>query len=128
MICAVYRLRNSQWLLMISDWYALAERHNSSLRPRYCENMKTLDVLMVILLVIFVGSLVGLIIYGEVWRINLSMTDTQIESFDAVQTRNAFILAAVSMVSGGSMLYILVTRFSQEEEKKETSASGNADE
>jgi len=90
--------------------------------------MKTIDVLMVILLVIFVGSLVGLIIYGEVWRINLSMTDTQIESFDAVQTRNAFILAAVSMVSGGSMLYILVTRFSQEEEKKETSASGNADE
>ena len=90
--------------------------------------MKSIDVLMVILLVIFVGSLVGLIIYGEVWRINLSMTDTQIESFDAVQTRNAFILAAVSMVSGGSMLYILVTRFSQEEEKKETSASGNADE
>jgi phage shock protein PspC (stress-responsive transcriptional regulator) len=90
--------------------------------------MKSIDVLMVILLVIFVGSLVGLIIYGEVWRINLSMTDTQIESFDAVQTRNAFILSAVSMASGGSMLYILVTRFSQEEEKKEAPASGNADE
>jgi hypothetical protein len=90
--------------------------------------MKSIDVLMVILLVIFVGSLVGLIIYGEVWRINLSMTDTQIESFDAVQTRNAFILSAVSMASGGSMLYILVTRFSQEEEKKEAPALGNADE
>ena len=90
--------------------------------------MKTIDVLMVTLLVIFVGSLVALIIYGEVWRINLSMTDTQIENFDAVQTRNAFILSAVSIASGGSMLYILVTRFSQEEEKKEVSASGNIDE
>lgn len=83
-----------------------------------------IDVLMVILLVIFVGSLVGLIIYGEVWRINLSMTDTQIENFDSERTRNAFILSAVCIASGGSMLYILVTRFSPEEEKKEVSASG----
>jgi uncharacterized protein YacL len=90
--------------------------------------MKTIDILMVILLVIFIGSLVGLIIYGEVWRINLSMTDTQIESFDQVRTRNAFILAVVSIASGGSMLYILVTRFSQEEEKKESSASSASQE
>jgi len=89
--------------------------------------MKTIDVMLVILLLIFVGSLIGLIIYGEVWRINLSMTDTQIESFDAVQTRNAFVLSAVSMASGGSMLYILVTRFPQEEEKKKASASDNTD-
>jgi hypothetical protein len=90
--------------------------------------MKTMkintDVLMVILLVIFVGSLVWLIIYGEVWRINLSMTDTPIENFDLDRTRNAFILSVVSIASGGSMLYILVTRFSHEEEKKEVSASG----
>jgi hypothetical protein len=83
-----------------------------------------IDVLMVILLVIFVGSLVGLIIYGEVWHINLSMTDTQIENFDPDRTRNAFLLSAVCVASGGSMLYVLVTRFSQEEEKKEVSASG----
>ncbi|MGB8779458.1 MAG: hypothetical protein WCD81_02280 [Candidatus Bathyarchaeia archaeon] len=83
-----------------------------------------IDVLMVILLVIFVGSLVGLIIYGEVWRINLSMTDTQIENFDAERTRNAFILSAVCIASGGSMLYILITRFSPEKEKKKVSASG----
>ena len=90
--------------------------------------MKTIDVLIVVLLAIFVGSLVSLIIYGQVWRINLSTTDTQIENFDAVQTRNAFILAVVSIASGGSILYILVTRFSKEEEKKESSASGKADE
>ena len=90
--------------------------------------MKTMkiniDVLIVILLVIFAGSLVGLIIYGEVWRINLSMTDTHIENFDPERTRNAFILSVVCIASGGSMLYILVTRFSQEEEKNEVSASG----
>ena len=83
-----------------------------------------IDVLMVILLVIFVGSLVGVIIYGEVWRINLSMTDTQVENFDAVRTRDAFILSAVCIASGGSMLYILITRYSPDEEKKEVSASG----
>ncbi|MGA3191031.1 MAG: hypothetical protein ABSD73_00780 [Candidatus Bathyarchaeia archaeon] len=80
------------------------------------------DVLIIILLVIFVGSLVWLIIYGEVWRINLSMTDTHVENFDPDRTRNAFILSVVSIASGGSMLYILVTRYSQEEEKKEVSA------
>jgi uncharacterized membrane protein YpjA len=82
------------------------------------------DALMVILLVIFVGSLVGLIIYGEVWRINLSMTDTQIQNFNPDRTRNAFLLSVVCIASGGSMLYVLVTRFSQEEEKKKVSASG----
>jgi hypothetical protein len=92
------------------------------------KTMKTIDVLMVILFMIFVGSLVGLIIYGQVWRINLSMTDTQIESFDPVATRNAFILSVVSIASGGSMLYILVTRFPQEEEKKEAAVPGNAKE
>jgi hypothetical protein len=92
------------------------------------KTMKTIDVLMVILFVTFVGSLVGLIIYGEVWRINLSMTDTSIESFDSVRTRDAFILSVVSIASGGSMLYMLFTRFSQEEEKKEVSASDNAHE
>lgn len=90
--------------------------------------MKKIDVLMAILLVIFFGSLVGLIIYGEVWRINVSMTDTQIESFDPVRTRNAFILSVVSIASGGCILYILVTRFSKEEEKKDSSASGNTHE
>lgn len=78
---------------------------------------------MVILLVIFVGSLVGLIIYGEVWRINLSMNDTQIENFVPERTRNAFLLSVVCIASGGSMLYVLVSRFSQEGEKKEVSAS-----
>jgi hypothetical protein len=92
------------------------------------KTMKTIDVLMVILLMIFVGSLVGLIIYGQVWRINLSMTDTQIESFDPVATRNAFILSVVSIASGGSMLYMLVARFPQEEEKKEVAAPSNAKE
>ena len=82
------------------------------------------DALLIILLVIFVGSLVGLIIYGEVWRINLSMTDTQIESFDPVRTRNAFLLSVVSIASGGSVLYLLVTRFSPEEEKKNMPLSG----
>jgi hypothetical protein len=81
-----------------------------------------IDVLMVILLVIFLGSLISLIIYGEVWRINLSMTDTHIENFDPDRTRNAFLLSAVCIASGGSMLYILVTRFPPEEEKKEASA------
>ena len=81
-----------------------------------------IDVLLLILLVIFVGSLVWLIIYGEVWRINLSMTDTHVENFDPDRTRNAFILSAVSIASGASMLYTLVTRFSQEEEKKKVPA------
>jgi H+/Cl- antiporter ClcA len=85
-----------------------------------------IDVLMVILLVIFVGSLVGVIIYGEVWRINLSMTDTQVENFDAESTRNAFILSAVCVASGACMLYILITRFPPEEKKKEVSTSGVA--
>jgi hypothetical protein len=81
-----------------------------------------IDILMAILFVIFVGSLVWLIIYGEVWRINLSMTDTHIENFDPDRTRNAFLLSVVCIASGGSMLYILVKRFSQEEEKKKVSA------
>ena len=89
------------------------------------ETMKiNIDVLMVILLIIFVGSLVGVIIYGEVWRINLSMTDTQVENFDAGSTRNAFILSAVCIASGASMLYILITRFPPEEKKKEVPAPG----
>lgn len=85
-----------------------------------------IDVLMVILLVIFVGSLVWLIIYGEVWRINLSMTDTHIENFDSDRTRNAFLLSVVCIASGGSMLYILVTRFPPEEEKKKVPTPGAA--
>jgi phage shock protein PspC (stress-responsive transcriptional regulator) len=83
-----------------------------------------IDVLMMILLAVFVSSLVTLIIYGEVWRINLSMTDTAIESFDPVRTRNAFILSCLCIASGGSMLYIIATRFSQDEERKKISGLG----
>jgi hypothetical protein len=92
------------------------------------KTMKTIDVLMLVLITIFVGSLVGVIIYGEVWRINLSMQDTHIESFDPVRTRNAFLLSVLSIASGGCMLYILITRFSQEEEKKKASTSASSHE
>jgi hypothetical membrane protein len=77
-----------------------------------------IDALMIVLLVIFISSFVGLIIYGEIWRIRLPTTDVQLENFDRGHTQNAFVLSCVSVVSGASMLYLVETRFPEEQKEK----------
>jgi hypothetical membrane protein len=71
-----------------------------------------IDLLMIVLLIAFIGSFTALIIYGEVWRIRLPTTETNLEAFDRERTQNAFILSCVSIVSGASIMYLLETRFS----------------
>jgi hypothetical protein len=79
-----------------------------------------IDVLMIILLIVFIGSFVTLMIFGEVWDINLSMADRHIESFDRGRTMNAFIASCFCIASGASMLYIVETRFPQGEKTDTT--------
>ena len=71
-----------------------------------------IDLLMIILLIAFIGSFVALIIYGEVWRIRLPTTETNLETFDRERTQNAFFLSCVSIVSGAFIMYIIETRLS----------------
>jgi uncharacterized membrane protein YbhN (UPF0104 family) len=77
-----------------------------------------IDVLMIVLLVVFISSFLGLIIYGEIWRIRLPTTDVQIESFDRGRTQNAFILSCVAIACGASMLYVADTQFPDEQKAK----------
>lgn len=82
-----------------------------------------IDVIMTILLVVFICGFVAVIVYGEVWRIRLIMTDTRFESFDYGHAQNAFIASCVCIASGAPMLYLFATKFSpeQKEEKPPTS-------
>jgi hypothetical membrane protein len=80
-----------------------------------------IDALMIVLLVVFVSSFVALIIYGEIWRIRLPTTDVNLEDFDRGHTQNAFVLSCISIASGASMLYIVETRFPEEEKEKSVS-------
>jgi hypothetical protein len=75
----------------------------------------SIDVLMVILLTVFIGSFIALMIFGQVWDINLSMTDRSIQNFDRERTQNAFISSCFCIASGACMLYIIETRLPQDE-------------
>jgi hypothetical protein len=79
-----------------------------------------IDALMIILLIALIGSFVTLLIYGEVWRISLSMTDMPIESYDRGHTQTAFIVSCVCIASGASMLYLIGAQFSEDNKKKDT--------
>ena len=74
-----------------------------------------IDVLMIILLAVFLCSFIALMFFGRVWDINLSMTDRPIENFDRERTQSAFISSVLCIASGACMLYIIETRFPQDE-------------
>jgi len=78
-----------------------------------------IDVLMIILLIVLVGSFVTLTVYGEVWRITLSMTDMPIEIYDRGRTLTAFAVSCACIASGASMLYIIAVQSSEDNKKKD---------
>ena len=74
-----------------------------------------INVLMIILLIVLIASFAILIIYGEIWRIDLVWSDSHIERTDHERAQIAFIASCVCIASGASMLYIMETQFSQNE-------------
>ncbi len=80
------------------------------------------DVLMTVLLAVFVASFVSLMVFGQVWEINLSMADRSIETFDRERAQSAFIASCFAIGSGASMLFIIEKRFPQSEKADATSA------
>jgi hypothetical protein len=80
-----------------------------------------IDVLMTVLLTVFIVSFVVLMIFGQVWEINLSMADRSIETFDRDRAQSAFIASCFAIGSGASMLFIIEKRFPQSEEADATS-------
>lgn len=80
-----------------------------------------IDVLMAVLLAVFVASFVLLMVFGQVWEINLSMADRSIETFDRDRAQSAFIASCFAIGSGASMLFIIEKRFPQSEKADMTS-------
>jgi len=73
------------------------------------------DVLMTVLWAVFVASFVLLMVFGQVWEINLSMADRSIETLDRERAQSAFIASCFAIGSGVSMLFIIEKRFPQSE-------------
>lgn len=76
-----------------------------------------INVLMIILLIVLIASFAILIIYGEIWRIDLVWSDSHIERTDHERAQIAFMASCVCIASGASMLYIMETQFSQNEKE-----------
>ena len=76
-----------------------------------------IDLLMTVLLVVFVASFLVFLIYGELWRINLS-TEGAAAPLDIGRAQIAFIASCVGIATGASMLYITETRFAKDEKTK----------
>jgi len=74
-----------------------------------------IDVLMTVLLTVFIVSFVLLMVFGQVWEINLSMADRSIETFDRERAQSTFIASCFCIGSGASMLFIIEKRFPQSE-------------
>lgn len=85
----------------------------------------SVDILLTVLLVIFIGSLVAMIIYGELWRIRIltELSSAPVETFDYGLTLNAFISSCIGIVSGASILYILAKKFPLDEKAKPMSTT-----
>jgi uncharacterized membrane protein len=75
-----------------------------------------IDVMMTVLLVVFIVSFVVVLIYGELWRINLS-TEGAPAPLDIGRAQIAFIASCVGIATGASMLYITETKFAKDERK-----------
>jgi len=73
-----------------------------------------INVLMIVLVVVFIASFSTVIIYGEIWRISLLMSNSY-RKFDHARTVICFIASCVSIISGSLILYFSETRFSQSE-------------
>lgn len=77
-----------------------------------------IDVLMVTLLAVFVVSFVAMLIYGEIWQVNLSTLGAT-TPLDIGHARIAFAFSCLGIASGSSMLYIMEKKFPQNEKKRD---------
>jgi hypothetical protein len=80
-----------------------------------------IDVLMILLLAVFVVSFIAMLTYGEVWQLNLSTQGVQ-TPLDIEHVGIAFTFSCMGIASGVSMMYMMETRFSQNERKQSVSA------
>lgn len=81
-----------------------------------------IDVLMTILLVVFIASFAALLIYSGFWQINLS-TEGPRAPLDIEHAQVAFVASCVGIASGASMLYLMDTKFTQNERKQDAVSS-----
>jgi hypothetical protein len=77
----------------------------------------SIDVLMIVLLVIFISSFAAVIIYGEFWRINLLTESAGGEPPDMLHAQIAFVAACIGIGCGGSMLFVIDRRLSEDKGK-----------
>lgn len=78
-----------------------------------------IDVLMALLLTFFVVSLVAMLFYGEIWQVNLSTSGAS-APIDIAHARIAFVFSIIGIASGAFMLYVMDTKFGQDQEKQGT--------
>jgi len=70
-------------------------------------------------LVVFVVSFAVMLLYGEIWQVNLS-TQGPRTPLDIWRAQVAFVASCFGIVTGSSMLYIMVTKFAQNARKRDT--------
>jgi ABC-type Na+ efflux pump permease subunit len=76
-----------------------------------------IDVLMVGLLIVLIASFVAMLIYGEIWQVNLSTLGAT-TPLDIEHARIAFAFSCLGIASGTIMLCMMETRFSKNEKKQ----------
>ena len=77
-----------------------------------------IDSLMVALLAVFVASFAAMLFYGEIWQVNLSTLGST-TPLDIGHAQIAFAFSCVGIPSGAVMLYIMETKFPQDERKQD---------
>jgi len=75
-----------------------------------------IDLLMITLLIVFVVSFAFLLVYGEIWQVNLS-TQSARTPIDMTHAQIAFAASCTGIASGALILY-MTEKFAQGERKQ----------
>jgi hypothetical protein len=77
-----------------------------------------IDILMTALLIVFLASFAVMLAYSEIWQLNLS-TESSGGPLDLLRARIAFAASCVGIAIGAIMLYLMSTKYAQNEKKQD---------
>lgn len=120
-------LKGSSWhlplaekkLLQKKQWAQAGKGIIGIYTPILWRGMKlNIDILMTTLLVVFIVSFAAMLIYGEIWQVNLSTQGSR-TPLEIGHAQTAFVASCVGIASGASLVYIMATKFSQDEKRQD---------
>jgi hypothetical protein len=83
-----------------------------------------IDILMTALLIVFVVSFAAMLLYGEIWQVNLSTQGSR-TPLEIGHAQIAFVASCIGIASGASLLYIMTTKFAQDDRRQNADSTSS---